>query len=179
MTTHDGVVELLAGARDAAWPGLDGVEIGVAPIDELQYFRAWVELDTFALDDGRARTYTVQYDPVALADPMSAEALAATLVHELAHVHDYVGMDAETLADFALWYATEDPHTSEDLAAYERATDDQALARGCADGLAASMVWIYARSADDPDLLAEKMHNYYTPGDIARWTSTHGACTVW
>jgi hypothetical protein len=178
VTTHDGVVDLLAEVRAATWPALDGVTIGVAPVDELRYFRAWIELDTFALDDGRARTYTVQYDPVVLADPMTPAALAATLVHELAHVHDYVGMDAATLADFALWYATEDPATSEDLAAYERATDDAALARGCAEGLAASMLWIYERSAEDPDLLAEKLHNYYTPGDLARWTSTHGACTV-
>lgn len=176
IVTHDGMRALLGRVAAATWPELAGLRLGLQPIDDLEYFRAWVELDTVGIDDGRARRYTIQYDPVVLSEPMPPDALAATLVHELAHVRDYVLLDSAGLVDLALWYAGEDPATSEALAAYERATDDEALARGCAEGLARSMEWIYARAADDPELLAQKRNNYYTPDEIRAWADEHGAC---
>ncbi|MEQ1506921.1 MAG: hypothetical protein ABMB14_32135 [Myxococcota bacterium] len=172
VTDADALAALVAEVGRAAYPALAGVDVGIAPVDGLAYLRAWTELDTVLLDDGLARTYTVQYDPALLADPPAPDALAALLVHELGHVSDYVAMDSEALAAFAVWYGTQDPLTSESLAAYERATDAQALDRGCADGLAAARDWIYAHAS--PDVLAEKQHNYYTPDEIAAYPAVCG-----
>jgi hypothetical protein len=176
VTDEAGVVALVDDATREAFPELVGVEIGVAPVDDLAYFRAWTEVDTVARDDGRARTYTVQYDPVVLADPMDPASLAALVVHELGHVEDYVAMDSAELVSFAIWYGSQDPATSDELAAYERATDEKALVRGCAAGLSAAREWIYAASADDPVRLAEKQRNYWTPDEIAAWVDAGGGC---
>jgi hypothetical protein len=116
----------------------------------------------------------VQYDPIVLSDPPPAHALAALLVHELAHVADYVGWDSAELVEFGVWYGTADPMTSVELSAYERQTDETALRRGCAGGLAAAREWIYAHS--DPEVLAEKQRNYWTPAEIDAWTRANGAC---
>jgi hypothetical protein len=175
VRTEAGLRDLLDAVRAAAWPEYADLSVGVAPVDGLAYFRAWTELDTVGLDDGRARAYTVQYDPVVLEDPPEPAAVAALLTHEMGHVDDYVGMDSAELVSFALWYGTQDPLTSDELADYERATDEKALERGCADGLAAARQWIYAHA--DPETLAEKKHNYDTPAQIDAWTDDHGACS--
>jgi len=165
---------LLDATRAAVYPELEGVSIGLRAVEDLAYLRAWTELDTVALDDGRARTYTVEYDPVLLSDPPDPGALAAVLTHELGHVSDYVGMDSAGLVDFALWYASQDPMTSDELAAYERATDEQALTRGCAAGLARFREWVYAHA--DAEVEAEKRRNYYSPEEIDAWVQANGEC---
>lgn len=174
VTDEDGFAALVGQALGLGYPALIGVDVGVGAVDDLKYLRAWTELDTVALDDGRARRYTVQYDPVVLSDPMPPEALAALLVHEIGHVEDYVGMDSAALVSFAVWYASQDPASSDELAAYERGTDEKSLARGCADGLAAARAWIYGHA--EGDVLVDKMRNYDTPEDIAAWTEANGAC---
>lgn len=176
VTDEAGFAALVGQAQDLGFPALIGVDVGVGAVDDLQYLRAWTELDTVALDDGRARRYTVQYDPIVLSDPdpMPPAALAALLVHELGHVEDYVGMDSAELVSFAVWYAGQDPSSSDELAAYERGTDEKSLARGCADGLAVAREWIYARA--EGDVLVDKLRNYDTPEDIAAWTAANGAC---
>ena len=50
-------------------------------------------------------------------------------MHEFKHVLDYTEMNTNTLVEFGLWYA------DEDVAEYERATDEFALERGSATGL--------------------------------------------
>lgn len=174
VTDEAGLVALLETTRAATFPDLEGVTIGVAAVEDLLFFRAWAELDTIDLDDGRSRTYTVQYDPVVLADPPKPKALAAVLVHEVAHVSDYVAMDSAALLDFAVWYATQDPATSDGLRDYERATDEQALERGCAEGLSAMREWVYAHT--EGEVLAEKQRNYYQPAEIEAWVEQHGGC---
>ena len=79
-----------------------------------------------------------------------------------------------SLLDFAGWYASQDPATSDELAAYERATDEKALQRGCADGLSAMRTWIYAHV--DAETLAEKEKDYYTPEEITTWVADNGSC---
>ena len=175
---HSGLLSAVSGHRRTVTsvPGARTVcAIGVEAVPDLQFFRAWIELGTISAPDPRDRTYTVQYDPVVLADPPPAEALAAVLAHELGHVDHYLGMSTEEAVQFGVWYGTQDPTTSDDLAAYERETDEKVLARGCAAGLAAMRVWIYEHV--EGDVLVEKERNYYTPDEIAAWLSQHGTCT--
>lgn len=173
ITDEAGLAALLASVQATLYPDEDGASIGVAPVDDLAFFRAWTEIDTIA-EAPFDRTYTIQYDPVVLADPPAPTAVAAVLAHELGHVQDYLAMDSDELLDFGLWYASQDPATSDELAAYERATDEKALARGCADGLAEMRTWIYAHV--DGATLAEKEKDYYSPDEIAAWVDAHGSC---
>lgn len=174
VTEEAGVLALLDATRAATFPDLDGVAIGAEPVEDLQFFRAWTEIETVGLDDGRARTYTVQYDPVVLSDPPAPAALAAVLTHELGHVHDYVGMTGEELLEFAAWYGSQDPAESDGLRDYERATDEQALERGCGAALAEMRTWIYAHS--EGEVLADKQRNYYSPAEIEAWMEANGPC---
>ncbi|GDX78703.1 hypothetical protein LBMAG42_05140 [Deltaproteobacteria bacterium] len=173
ITTEAGLAALLHEVQIALYPEQDRASIAVAAHDDLQFFRAWTELDTVG-NEPYARSYTIEYDPVVLSDPPSPEALAAVLAHELGHIDDYLQMDSAALLDFAVWYGTEDPTTSASLAEYERATDEKALARGCAEGLSAMRTWIYAHV--DADRLAEKQKDYYTPDEITSWVEAHGSC---
>lgn len=173
VTDEAGVADLLGVVQAALYPEMSGVTLGVRGVEDLQFFRAWTEIETIA-DEPRDRVYTIEYDPVVLADPPAPEALAAVLTHELGHVDDYLAMDGEELLEFAGWYASQDPTSSDELAAYERATDEKALERGCADGLSAMRTWIYAHV--DPEVEAEKRRNYYSPEEIAAWVAEHGGC---
>lgn len=174
VTDEAGLAALLDEVETHLFPEMAGVAIGVAPVPDLQFFRAWIELGTISEPDGRDRTYTVQYDPVVLADPPPAAALAAVLGHELGHVDHYLGMTSEEAVTFGLWYGAQDPATSTGLSDYERATDEKVLVRGCADGLSAMREWIYAHT--EGAVLEEKRRNYYTPEEIAAWVDEHGDC---
>ncbi len=168
VTTDAALLALLEATRDATFPGNE--LLAVEPETDLAYFRASIDAQSL----GNDRVYVVSYDPVVLADPPEASALAAILVHELGHVEDYQGMNDAEYVEFGLWYGAQDPASSDELRAYERATDEKALARGCADGLAAMRAWIYDHATGE--VRAEKERNYYTPAEIAAWTGANGEC---
>lgn len=155
-----GVVDAI---RPTLYPDLDGVSITVQTL-AVTFFQATVELATFE-DPPRDRRYIVQVDPAVLADPPSDAAMVAVLAHELGHVQDYVGMDADAFADFVVWYG------QEDVAEYEHTTDEKSLARGCGAGLAEYREWVYAHT--DGDVEAEKRRTYYDPETIGAWAETH------
>ena len=94
ITDEAGLGELLATVQAALYPDEDGALVGVGAVKDLQFFRAWTEVETVA-DPPYERSYTIQYDPVVLADPPEAAAVAAILAHELGHVQDYLGMEGE------------------------------------------------------------------------------------
>ena len=96
------------------------------------------------------------------------------LVHELGHVEDYVAQDTDALVAFAVWYGSEDPLTSESLADYERGTDEKALDRGCAAGLADARRWIWSHAG--PEVLPEKQHNYWSAEEIEAWAEANPTC---
>ena len=173
VATETDLAVLLAEVGRVLYPEQGGVSVGIGPVDHLKYFRAWTELDTLSLPP-RERRYTIHYDPAVLAEPPAPAALAAVFAHELGHVDDYLGMDSTALVEFAAWYAGEDPTTSASLAEYERATDEKALARGCADGLRQVREWIYAHADEATE--AEKRRNYYTPEEIDAWVEENGGC---
>ena len=174
VTDEAGLVAVLDEVRSLLFPEMAGVDIGVEAVPEMQFFRAWIELGTISQPDARDRTYTVQYDPVVLSDPPPVDALAAVLGHELGHVDHYLGFTSEEAVQFGIWYGTQDPVTSDELATYERDTDEKVLVRGCARGLATMREWIYAHV--EGDVLAEKQRNYYTPDEIGAWVAVHGDC---
>ena len=154
---------VLDAIRPTLFPDLDGVSIAVQTL-EVTFFQTTVALATFE-DPPRDRRYLVQVDPAVLADPPSQAAMVAVLAHELGHAQDFVGMSSNELADFAIWYA------NEDVADYEHATDEKALTRGCAAGLAEFREWVYSHT--DGDVEAEKRRLYYDPAAIAAWAEAN------
>lgn len=155
---------ILDAIRPTLFPDLDGVSITAQTVEDVTFFQTTVELATFE-DPPELRRYLVQVDPVVLADPPSTAAMVAVLAHELGHAQDFVGMDADALAEFAIWYSRED------VADYEHATDEKALARGCGPGLAAFREWVYSHT--DGEVEAEKRRVYYGPDEIAAWMATN------
>ncbi len=176
VTTEAGLASLLAATALAAFPDLappDPVLLTVSAVDDLAFFRSSIDLDTLDPELDAGRVYRVEYDPVVLSDPPEPMALAAVLAHELGHVHDYVAMSASEYVDFGLWYGS--ATGTDELAAYERATDEQALERGCAEGLSAMRDWVYAHCSGD--VLAEKERDYYSPTEIDAWVQANpGVC---
>lgn len=175
VLTEAELLALLVAARDVAWPELAALNLAVDDETDLAYFRASISTDTALEPDNANRVFVVSYDPVVLADPPDPASLAAILVHELAHVHDYTQMDVETYLEFGLWYGAQDPKTSDELAEYERSTDEAAMSRGCAAGLSTMRAWIYAHAS--AEVLAEKQRNYYTPAEIAEWVAVNSVCS--
>ena len=174
VSTEADLLSLLLATREAAWPELAGLNLAVDAETDLAYFRATISTDTALEPDNTNRIFVVSYDPVVLADPPDPASLAAILVHELGHVYDYTAMDVQTYLEFGLWYGAQDPKTSDELAEYERGTDEAALERGCAAGLSAMREWIYAHAS--AEVLAEKQRNYYTPVEITAWVDANGSC---
>ncbi len=168
VSSETALLELLLATRDATFPGEYALALSAEA--NLAYFRASIDSDSLAGD----RVYVVSYDPVILDDPPAAGALGAILVHELGHVEDYRLMENAEYVEFGLWYGAQDPATSDELRDYERATDEKALQRGCAEGLAAMREWIYAHAT--PEVRAEKERNYYTPAEIEAWVAESGRC---
>lgn len=174
VNSESRLLDLLGEVHEVLWPELAGMVIEVDDETDLAYFRASISTDTTLNEENTDRVFVVSYDPVVLADPPSAVALAAILAHELGHVFDYTSMNVEEYLQFGLWYGAQDPAESDELAAYERQTDEAALHRGCAAGLAEMREWIYAHAT--PEVLAEKQRNYYTPAEIEAWTAANGTC---
>jgi hypothetical protein len=168
VTDEAGLLSLLRSTRDATFPG--DYALAVQAETDLAYFRASIDPESFSSD----RVYVISYDPVVLADPPDTASLAAILVHELGHVDDYLAMDNAEYVEFGLWYGAQDGMTSDELRDYERATDEKALERGCAEGLAAMREWIYAHAS--AEVRAEKERNYYAPEEIEAWVAANGEC---
>jgi len=157
--------ELLDLARASAHPDLGEVAVDLDVMEsDSDYFVANLDLSTFA-SPPEERRYLVFYNSLLFDDPPSYAAIGAILVHELKHVADYTQMDAEELAEFAVWYA------QGDIAEYERETDEYALQVGCGPGLIEYREWLYARI--DDETRAEKERDYYTPDEIEAWMSAN------
>jgi hypothetical protein len=147
--------------RAELFPELAEVSIEVGEMtSETDFFVANLELSSFD-NPPLLRDYLVLHNPEVFDDPPPRSGVIAILAHELKHVVDYTGMDSEALAEFALWYA------SEDTAAYERETDEHSLALGCGEGLIEYRLWLYDRL--EPGAVEEKRRVYYTPEEIEAW----------
>lgn len=173
VVDEPGLLALLDTVRTSLYPEQADLTIGAELVTDLQFFRAWTELDTVGAPP-RERRYVIQVDPTVLADPPTPAALAAVLAHELGHVDHYVTLDTDAFVAFAAWYAGEDPLTSAGLADYERETDEKSLARGCAEGLTTMREWIYDHCEGDVE--AAKRFQYYSPEEIAAWEEANGSC---
>ncbi len=163
-TSIDDVDELrilLNEVRSNLYPQLDGVRIDLEPIvSETVYFNAAFDPANVEMPP-RERRYIIGYNRRLFDAPPSYAAVVAVLAHELKHVLDYTEMDTEALIEFALWYMRED------IAEYERATDEHALIVGCALALREFRVWLYDHIP--PDAVEEKRRCYYTPEEIDAW----------
>lgn len=161
-----GLDDLMRQVQAAFHPDLAGVSVALQSMDSDQdFFAANLDLST-AGEAGPDRDYLVRYGLRVLEDPPPYAATGAILMHELQHVSDYVAMDTEELADFAIWYA------SGDISEYERATDEVVLEAGCAEGLKAYRLWLYGQVDDETE--AQKRVDYYTPEEIDAWVAASG-----
>jgi hypothetical protein len=161
-----GLQASLDGVRSALYTDLEGVPIELQPISSTtSFFAASVDLSSLE-GSTENRRYVVQYaeELFALAPP--SDGVVAILVHELAHVLHYTGLEQQELIDFALWYA------QGEVADYERQTDEETLRRGCASGLIAYREWLYA--VVDAETRADKERDYYTPDEIRAWERERG-----
>ena len=160
------IVALVASAREGFFPTLSAVTVEVTTMEsDDSYFVANLDLATLS-EAPLERVYRVLYNPAMFADPPSREAAGAIIIHELKHILDYTGMASDELIDFGLWYANA---AGEELADYEKQTDEYALEAGCAAGLSAYREWVYAHIPEED--LKEKMSTYYTPAEIAAWVA--------
>ena len=156
---------LFASAR-AVVPALDGVSVTLTPAEsETDFFFSNLDLTTLTAPP-RERSYLAFYNSRLFEAPPSGPATVAILVHELAHVVDYTEMSSQELAEFGVWYATQD------VAAYEHDTDLFAMERGCAPGLIGYREWLYDRIP--ADAVDEKKRVYYTPDEIRTWMIAGG-----
>jgi hypothetical protein len=174
VSNENALKSLLIAEAPVLYPELEGIALEVEALQDLAFFRASATPETLGFEDTRARTYLIQYDPVVLSDPPEPIALAAILSHELAHVAYYLTLPGIEMAEFGIWYGTEDPMTSTELAAFERGTDEQAMLTGAAEGLSVMRKWIYEHST--PEIEEEKRRNYYTPEEIMDWVAKNGEC---
>jgi hypothetical protein len=155
----------LEATRARFYPDLQGVSIALHPlVSENDYFTSNLDLDTLS-NEPRDRSYWVLDNAKLFADPPPADAIVAILVHELGHIEDYTTKSTDEMATFAIWYGTAD------VSAYERTTDERALAAGCAKGLKAYRIWLYSHVSDATR--AKKQHDYYTPDEIDAWVAAH------
>ena len=160
-----GLRVLLDGVLDNLFPELEGVSIELRPnTSDSSYFSANPDLST--LDRAPLeRDYFVQYSTLQFDSPPPADAVTAILAHELKHVRDYTEMSTEELAEFGLWYI------SNDISEYERATDEHSLELGCGEGLILFREWLYAHVT--PEVEAQKRIDYYTPEEIEAWMAAN------
>jgi hypothetical protein len=147
-------------------PELQGYRLDLSPSDsDHDFFRTTVDPLT-AIAPAKGRTYRIVYSTRLFDDPPARLALRAILTHELGHMHHYTTLSSVDLASFAIWYST-----TNDVSAYEHATDDFALLRGKALGLEQFRRWLYDHVT--PEVRAAKQHDYYTPDEIERWRAAH------
>lgn len=154
--------QTLDAVRETLADDLVDNDITLNAIDsDSDYFTASVRAESLDAPP-EERAYLLNHSVQLFADPPPAHAVAAIVVHELAHIRDYTGMDEGAFVDFVLWYGTTD-----DVSAYERETDEVALRAGCGAGLSAYREWLYDHV--DAQTEAQKRLDYYTPEEIEAW----------
>ena len=159
------VEAIVEGLRPVLYPELEGVAIDLTVGNrEGDFFWAMVDVAT-ANDPPRERGYQVFHDLDLFDDPPPHDAVVAILAHEIRHIADYAEMEAEDLGHFVYWYMTED------VADYERETDEHALALGCGPGLIEFRRWLYDHV--DAETVEQKRRDYYTPEEIEAWMANH------
>ncbi len=159
--TDLGVLEDLLDRARTVVPELDGVSITLTEGEsETDFFYSNLVFSTL-VDPPLEREYLAYYNPRMFDDPPPGDAAVGILVHELAHVLDYTEMDGQTLAEFGIWYATED------VADYEHQTDRFAMERGCTLGLIGYGEWTYGKVEGED--LDEKRRVYWTPDAMLGW----------
>jgi hypothetical protein len=155
------VDSLLGEVRRQTFPELAGADITLNEIrSSSDYFTSGTEVRTI-LSPARHRSYLVYVNPRLFRDPPPLDAVRAVLAHELSHVVDYRRRTAGGLTRFTVRYLTHNQ------AAYERATDREALKRGYGCGLIAYREWLYRHLT--PKAAAAKRKDYLTPEEIRRW----------
>jgi hypothetical protein len=159
--------QLLDDVRARFHPEFADLSITLHPLTrEGDYFQSNLDLDTLQ-DDPRDRHYWLLDNAKLFDDPPPANAVVAILVHELGHTEDFLAKTSDELTAFALFYA------AGDVRDYERATDEKALKAGCANGLKAYRVWLYAHVP--ASVLPEKQRDYFSPDEIDAWVAAHPA----
>lgn len=133
-------------------------------VSEFDFFQAHVQ---GYLKDWDKRVYVLKVNPRLYADSPGDTALRAILAHELTHLNEFAHSSTFGLAGIGWDYAFSDDNA--DVVAWERATDENALRLGFAEGLKQYRTWLYAHLT--PERAQKKRRIYYTPEQIDAWTA--------
>lgn len=130
---------------------------------EFDFFQAHVR---GYLRDWDKRTYVLKINKKLYADSPGDLALRGILAHELTHLNEFAHSSSFDLAGIGWDYLFSDDNP--DVVRWERATDENALRLGFAEGLKAYRRWLYSQLT--PERAEKKRRIYYTPEQIDAWT---------
>lgn len=130
---------------------------------EFDFFQAHVR---GYMRDWDKRTYVLKINKKLYADSPGDLALRGILAHELTHLNEFAHSSTFDLAGIGWDYLWSDDNPG--VVRWERATDENALRLGFAEGLKAYRTWLYAKLT--PERAEKKKRIYYTPEQIDEWT---------
>jgi hypothetical protein len=131
---------------------------------EFDFFQAHVR---GYLKDWDERVYVLKVNKRLYADSPGERGLRGILAHELTHLDEFAHSSTARLAGIGWDYLWSDDNAA--VIRWERATDENALRLGHAEGLKDYRRWLYAKLT--PERAAKKRRIYYTPEEIDAWTS--------
>jgi hypothetical protein len=130
---------------------------------EFDFFQAHVR---GYLKDWDKRTYVLKVNKRLYADSPGERGLRGILAHELTHLDEFAYSSTARLAGIGWDYLWSDDNPA--VIRWERATDENALRLGHAEGLKDYRLWLYSKLT--PERAAKKKRIYYTPEEIDAWT---------
>ena len=137
-------------------------------VSDFDFFQAHVQ---GYLKDWDKRVYVLKVNRKLYVDSPGDVALRGILIHELTHLNEYAHSSTFGLAGLGWDYAFTDDNA--DVVKWERATDENALRLGYAEGVKAYRLWLYSRLT--PERVAKKKRVYFTPEQIDAWVLAHPA----
>ncbi len=158
---------LVKEAQETYFPELNSAPLKIKFFKSSAYYLQSQPILKTLTKNRTKREYSVQINTKLLACPPSEEALKAILVHELEHIKDYTKMSSAQIAGLGIKMTISRKFRTK----YERATDEKALYKGLGQGLIEYRKWIYKKLT--PKQLLKKKRFYYTPEEIAEWSSHH------
>jgi len=152
------VERIVSDLRSHSFPELTQIDLRMRPFhSQADYFRARFSLARF-FAPLRMR-YFVEVNPVLFSQQAPPDGVCSVLAHELAHVITL--SHGNRIRRLGLVRLLSKGYTAQ----FERRTDLEAIHRGYGNGLKSYRTWVYAHIP--PNKLRGKLHNYFSPDEIA------------
>jgi hypothetical protein len=150
--------QLMNSVRDASFPELKGVDIGIRDLTSDYVFLEARFTMTSYFSRGRLE-YMLYYNEEAVRRGVPPEGLRAIVAHELAHIDFFRNQSRMGLAGLIRLLS---PSFN---MRFERKADLRAIALGYGSGLQAYRAWLYRNVP--PARMDEKKRDYFSPDEIA------------